>query len=94
MPTDIAAPLAGRVPIASSHARVRTEGAAVCRSAPRANRLATLSVRRPSCDSRAVIAVGQPAPDAAFVSRDGGVVRLSDLWREKPTIFLFLRHFG
>jgi hypothetical protein len=41
-----------------------------------------------------VIAVGQPAPDAAFVSRDGGVVRLSDLWREKPTILLFLRHFG
>ena len=53
-----------------------------------------LSVRRPSCDSRAVIAVGQPAPDATFASRDGSVVRLSDLWREKPTIFLFLRHFG
>jgi hypothetical protein len=53
-----------------------------------------LSVRRPSCDSRAVIAVGQPAPDATFASRDGGVVRLSDLWREKPTILLFLRHFG
>ena len=41
-----------------------------------------------------MIAVGQPAPDAAFVSCDGGVVRLSDLWREKPTILLFLRHFG
>ena len=54
----------------------------------------TLSVRRPSCNSRAVIVVGQPAPDAAFASRDGGVVRLSDLWREKPTILLFLRHFG
>ena len=54
----------------------------------------TLSVRRPSCDSTAVIVVGQPAPDAAFASRDGGGVRLSDLWREKPTILLFLRHFG
>jgi hypothetical protein len=54
----------------------------------------TLSVRRPSCDSTAVIVVGQPAPDSAFASRDGGVVRLSDLWREKPTILLFLRHFG
>src|SRR5262249_52805611 len=52
------------------------------------------AVRRPTCDSRAVIAVGQPAPDAAFASRDGGGVRLSDLWRDKPTIFLFLRHFG
>jgi hypothetical protein len=41
-----------------------------------------------------VIAVGEPAPDAAFASHDGGVVRLSELWREKPTILLFLRHFG
>jgi hypothetical protein len=41
-----------------------------------------------------VIAVGQPAPDAAFAARDGSVVRLSELWREKPTILLFLRHFG
>jgi hypothetical protein len=44
--------------------------------------------------TRAVIAVGQAAPDAAFVSRGGSVVRLSDLWREKPTILLFLCHFG
>ena len=56
--------------------------------------MTALSVRRLSCNSKAVITVGQPAPDAAFVSRDGSVVRLSDLWREKPTIFLFLRHFG
>jgi len=41
-----------------------------------------------------MIAVGQAAPDVAFASRDGGVVRLSDFWREKPTILLFLRHFG
>jgi hypothetical protein len=41
-----------------------------------------------------VIAVGQAAPDAAFVARDGAVVRLSELWREKPAILLFLRHFG
>jgi len=56
--------------------------------------MTALSVRRLPCNSKAVIAVGQPAPDAAFVSSDGGVVRLSDLWREKPTILLFLRHFG
>src|SRR5262249_32704659 len=60
----------------------------------RSSAATTLSVRRPSCDRRAVIAVSQPAPDAAFASRDGGVVRLSDLWCEKPTILLFLRHFG
>jgi hypothetical protein len=41
-----------------------------------------------------VIAVGQPAPDAAFVARDGSPLRLSDFWRARPTIFLFLRHFG
>jgi len=41
-----------------------------------------------------VIAVGQPAPDADFVDRDGTLVRLSDFWRTGPAIFLFLRHFG
>jgi len=41
-----------------------------------------------------VIAVGEPAPDAVFASRDGADIRLSDLWRERPTILLFLRHFG
>jgi len=41
-----------------------------------------------------VIAVGDAAPDATFARRDGGVLHLSDLWRERPTIFLFLRHFG
>ena len=41
-----------------------------------------------------MIAVGAPAPDAAFAARDGSVVRLSDLWRERTTILLFLRHFG
>jgi peroxiredoxin len=41
-----------------------------------------------------MIAVGEPAPDAAFAARDGGVVHLSDLWHERPTILLFLRHFG
>lgn len=41
-----------------------------------------------------MIAVGEPAPDAAFAGAAGGVVRLSDFWRARPTIFLFLRHFG
>ena len=41
-----------------------------------------------------MIAVGEPAPDASFASRDGGVHRLSDFWRARPTILLFLRHFG
>jgi peroxiredoxin len=41
-----------------------------------------------------MIAVGSPAPDATFGAAAGGVVRLSDFWRAKPTILLFLRHFG
>ena len=41
-----------------------------------------------------MIAVGEPAPDAAFLAADGRVVRLSDYWRARPTVLLFLRHFG
>ena len=41
-----------------------------------------------------MIAVGETAPDAVFGRADGGVVHLSDFWRERPTILLFLRHFG
>ena len=41
-----------------------------------------------------MIAVGEPAPDAVFMGLDGSRVRLSDYWRQQPTILLFLRHFG
>jgi hypothetical protein len=41
-----------------------------------------------------MIAVGDPAPDALFAQRDGLPVRLSDFWRTRPAILLFLRHFG
>jgi hypothetical protein len=41
-----------------------------------------------------VIAVGEAAPDAAFRAAGGRVVRLSDYWHVRPTILLFLRHFG
>ena len=41
-----------------------------------------------------MIAVGDQAPDAPFLGGAGELVRLSDFWRERPTIFLFLRHFG
>ena len=39
--------------------------------------------------------VGKPAPD--FVFREGEeerAVRLSSLWKQKPTVVVFLRHFG
>jgi peroxiredoxin len=41
-----------------------------------------------------MIAVGAPAPDLTFEGADGAAVRFSDFWRAKPTILLFLRHFG
>jgi hypothetical protein len=41
-----------------------------------------------------MIVVGEPAPDAVFARPGGGVLRLADLWRERPAILLFLRHFG
>jgi hypothetical protein len=41
-----------------------------------------------------VIDVGTPAPDARFARIGGTLVRMSDFWRTRPTIFLFLRHFG
>jgi len=34
------------------------------------------------------------APDALFHDTAGRPVRLSDFWRARPTVFLFLRHFG
>jgi peroxiredoxin len=41
-----------------------------------------------------MVEVGQRAPDARFVDPTGGIVRLSDFWRVRPTVFVFLRHFG
>jgi hypothetical protein len=37
---------------------------------------------------------GQLASDVRFVDTTGRIVHLSDFWRVRPTVFLFLRHFG
>ena len=34
------------------------------------------------------------AADVEVKDSSGTTVRFSDLWRERPTVFLFLRHFG
>lgn len=34
------------------------------------------------------------AADVTLRDGTGAPVRLSALWRERPTVFLFLRHFG
>jgi peroxiredoxin len=38
--------------------------------------------------------LGHAAPDTALTDGTGRARRLSDFWRERPTILLFLRHFG
>lgn len=38
---------------------------------------------------------GEPAPDLTLArATDGAPVRLSDLWRDKPLMLVFVRHFG
>jgi hypothetical protein len=32
--------------------------------------------------------------DTVLEGAGGADTRLSDIWRERPTIFVFLRHFG
>lgn len=37
---------------------------------------------------------GDLAPDAALKKIDGTPVRLSDYWKQQPTLIVFLRHYG
>lgn len=34
------------------------------------------------------------APDAEVILSDGSVKRLSDLWKDRLLVLVFLRHFG
>jgi hypothetical protein len=38
---------------------------------------------------RGTLKAGDPAPDLALATYDGGTVRLSELWREKPVVLVF-----
>jgi peroxiredoxin len=38
--------------------------------------------------------VGDPAPDATLADHGGAPTSLSSLWRERPLLLLFWRHFG
>ncbi len=38
--------------------------------------------------------VGQPAPDVTLRDEDGQEIALSAYWRERPTFFVWVRHFG
>ncbi len=37
---------------------------------------------------------GDPAPGVSVAGTDGADVALADLWREKPLLLTFLRHYG
>ena len=40
------------------------------------------------------IEVGSSMPDLSLLGADESAVSLADLWRERPTLVVFLRHFG
>jgi peroxiredoxin len=37
---------------------------------------------------------GDAAPDQTLVDDQGTTMHLSDLWRQRPLVLLFVRHFG
>lgn len=44
--------------------------------------------------SAPVLHAGDAVPDVTLTDGAGGPVRLSDLWRERPLLLVFLRHYG
>ncbi|MCH7727375.1 MAG: redoxin domain-containing protein [Planctomycetes bacterium] len=40
------------------------------------------------------LSIGDPAPDVELPDDDGDDVRLSSLWRHRPLLLFFLRHYG
>jgi peroxiredoxin len=40
------------------------------------------------------LSAGDIAPDISFQTGAGEVIQLSALWRDKPALVYFLRHFG
>ena len=41
-----------------------------------------------------MIETDEKAADMPVMLSDGSTLQLSDLWRKKPLILVFLRHFG
>ncbi len=44
--------------------------------------------------STVALAIGAMAPDLQLRTGDGEPMRLSDLWRDRPALLVFLRHYG
>jgi peroxiredoxin len=41
-----------------------------------------------------ILREGDPAPEVSVVGSDGAPVALAELWRERPLLLTFLRHYG
>jgi hypothetical protein len=48
----------------------------------------------PSSQSELPLEQGAAAPDLGLLDDEGQPVHLSDLWRQRPLVLLFVRHFG
>ena len=44
--------------------------------------------------SKSDVRVGNKAPNARVIDKDGNAFKLSDLWEEKPLVLVFTRHKG
>ncbi len=53
-----------------------------------------MSEQSAQSESRGEPQVGQPAPDVTLHDENGQEVTLSAYWRERPTVFVWIRHFG
>ncbi|MHB8575267.1 MAG: hypothetical protein ACYDCQ_08025 [Dehalococcoidia bacterium] len=42
----------------------------------------------------AQLKVGDEAPDVGVTGGDGTPIQLSELWRDRPLLLAFLRHYG
>lgn len=40
------------------------------------------------------LAVGDTAPDLSLPDHEGHAIALASLWRSRPRVLLFVRHFG
>jgi peroxiredoxin len=40
------------------------------------------------------LGAGDQAPEITITGADGAPVQLSELWRERPLLLAFLRHYG
>ncbi|MBI2480676.1 MAG: hypothetical protein HYV60_19235 [Planctomycetia bacterium] len=40
------------------------------------------------------LAVGDGAPDVSLVDHEGQAIVMTSLWKSRPRVLLFVRHFG